>query len=58
MIVRLFHPRHDKWLEHFRWDGPELKPLTEIGRVTIAVLLINDPEVVAVRQALQDEGVF
>ena len=29
--------------------------LTEIGRVTIALLLINDPEVVAVRKALQEE---
>jgi hypothetical protein len=57
-IVRLFHPRHDRWEERFEWDGPELKPLTQIGRVTILVLLINDPEVVAVRKALYDEGVF
>jgi hypothetical protein len=57
-IVRLFHPRHDRWTEHFVWDGPELKPLTRIGQATILVLLINDPEVVAVRKALQDEGVF
>jgi hypothetical protein len=26
------------------WDGPELKALTQVGRVTILVLLINDPE--------------
>ena len=45
-------------MEHFKWDGPELKALTQIGRVTIAVLLINDPETVAVRKALQNEGVF
>ena len=57
-IVRLFHPRHERWMEHFKWDGPELKALTQIGRVTIAVLLINDPETVAVRKALQNEGVF
>ncbi len=31
---------------------------TQIGRVTIAVLAINDPEVVDVRRAMQDEGVF
>lgn len=30
--------------------------LTEIGRVTIALLLINDLEAVAVREALQNEG--
>jgi len=49
-IVRLFHPRRDKWTEHFVWDGPELKALTQIGRVTIAVLMINDPEVIAIAE--------
>jgi hypothetical protein len=57
-IVRLFHPRRDIWTEHFIWDGPRLEALTPIGRATIALLLINDPEVVAVRSALQEEGVF
>jgi len=57
-IVRLFNPRRDIWTEHFIWDGPELEGLTQIGRVTISLLLINDPEVVAVRKALQEEGIF
>ena len=57
-IVRLFHPRRDRWVEHFSWAGPELKALTQIGRITIQVLDINDPEVIAVRKALQEEGVF
>lgn len=57
-LVRLFHPRTDKWTDHFVWDGPELKGRTQIGRVTISVLFINDPEVVALRRALQEEGVF
>src|SRR5438067_13205937 len=35
-----------------------MKARTQIGRVTIAVLAINDPEVVNVRRALQDDGVF
>ena len=56
-IVRLFHPRLDKWAEHFTWEGPELKAVTAVGRVTIAVLLINDPEAVVLREALQNEGV-
>jgi hypothetical protein len=57
-IVRLFDPRRDAWTEHFMWDGPELKALTQIGRVTISLLVVNDPEVVTVRKALQEEGVF
>jgi hypothetical protein len=57
-IVRLFHPRRDRWEEHFVWDGPRLKARTSIGRVTIDLLLVNEPEVVAVRKALQEEGAF
>jgi len=57
-IVRLFHPRRDIWSEHFRWDGPRLQAISQIGRMTIALLLVNDPEVIAVRNALQEEGVF
>lgn len=55
-IVRLFHPRSDIWAEHFIWDGPRLEALSPIGRATIALLLINDPEVIAVRMALREEG--
>jgi hypothetical protein len=51
-IVRLFHPRLDVWSEHFRWDGPQLTGRTRVGRVTIALLAINDSEFVDVRRAL------
>jgi hypothetical protein len=57
-IVRLFHPRRDIWAEHFVWNGPSLLGLTSIGRATIAVLSINDPEFIAVRAALLEEGTF
>jgi HNH endonuclease len=57
-LVRLFHPRTDNWTEHFMWDGPELKGRTQIGRVTIAVLFINDPEVISLRRTLREERVF
>ena len=50
--VRLFHPRRDVWSEHFRWDGPVIVGLTGIGRATVAVLRINEPEALAVRQLL------
>lgn len=46
-IVRLFNPRRDSWGEHFQWQGPKLEALTQVGQVTIALLMINDPEVVA-----------
>jgi hypothetical protein len=57
-IVRLFHPRHDTWAEHFQWSGAELKALTSIGRATIQVLSINDAEIERFRANLMEEGLF
>ena len=44
-IVRLFHPRQDKWDEHFilqRQTGV-IEGLTEIGRATVIFVLISLP---------------
>jgi HNH endonuclease len=57
-IVRLFNPRLDHWSEHFRWRGPQLIGMTPIGRATIRVLAINDPEAIKVRRELMMEGAF
>ena len=54
--TRLFHPRRDAWDGHFAWEGAFLRGQTAIGRTTIAVLGINDPDAVAVREALLEEG--
>lgn len=47
----LFNPRLQKWSEHFRWslDGTKIEGLTPIGRVTISVLKMNNPLIVATR---------
>lgn len=57
-IVRLFHPRRQKWARHFRWNGPRLVGRTRCGRATIAVLGINLPERVDLRATLIAEGAF
>ena len=57
-VTRLFTPRSDRWSDHFKWNFAILAGVTSIGRVTLAVLHINDAPRVAVRQALIDEGVF
>jgi hypothetical protein len=57
-VLRLYHPRKDRWERHFRWEGPVLEGCTAIGQVTLAVLNINHPDAVVVRQALREEGVF
>ena len=57
-ITRLFHPRHDRWRDHFRWDGALLQGRTAVGRTTIEVLRINRQDAITVRQSLLEEGVL
>src|ERR1022692_3270768 len=54
-LVRLFHPRTDIWRDHFKWAGAVLVGLTAIGRTTVNVLAINEPDFLAVREALVRE---
>ncbi len=54
----LFHPRSDRWLDHFRWDGPVLIGLTPSGRATVDVLDMNHPIRIALRESLANEGLF
>jgi hypothetical protein len=57
-LTKLFNPRRHKWQRHFRWDGPYLIGRTAVGRTTIVVLAMNDPDVVRVRRSLIEEGLF
>jgi hypothetical protein len=57
-LTRLFHPRRDVWTEHFNWDGIWLRGKTAVGRTTIAVLAMNSPDSLTVREALREEGTF
>lgn len=55
-VTRLYHPRRDRWPDHFRWNGPVLEARTAVGRTTIEVLRINRPDAIAVRRSLMEEG--
>ena len=57
-VVRLFHPRHDRWSDHFRLDGEFIEPFTEIGQVTIRLLQINIAERIVERRILQQLGSY
>ncbi|MGH7817743.1 MAG: HNH endonuclease [Candidatus Binatia bacterium] len=48
--VALFHPRRQRWRDHFRWDGYRIVGLTPTGRVTVAALQMNRPLILAIRQ--------
>jgi HNH endonuclease len=41
--VELFHPRRDRWQDHFAWsdDGLEIVGRTATGRATVALLRMN-----------------
>ena len=43
-VVALFHPRQQKWHEHFAWsqDGNTVIGLTACGRATVDVLRLNN----------------
>lgn len=53
-MVRLFHPRRDRWDEHFLWsdDAVTILPLTRAGRATLALLRLNRPNLRNLRRAL------
>jgi hypothetical protein len=57
-LTPLFNPRRHKWATHFRWQGPYLIGRTPIGRVTVALLHINDDVRVELREELMAEGLF
>lgn len=50
-LVNLFHPRRQKWPEHFQWsaDGTRLLGLTATGRATVEALHMNNDLIVNLR---------
>jgi 5-methylcytosine-specific restriction endonuclease McrA len=51
-VVRLFHPRRDKWPEHFVLEGALIVGKTPVGRVTVFLLRMNDGQRQRVRALL------
>lgn len=54
-VVELFNPRLEQWAEHFTWNGAEIVGLTPTGRATVAVLNMNEPRRLRLREALLDD---
>ena len=57
-VEPLFHPRQERWTDHFEWHEGNLKGKTPRGRATIMVLEINLGYRVSFRNELIAEGVF
>jgi hypothetical protein len=48
--VALFHPRRQRWQDHFRREGFRIVGLTPTGKTTVAALQMNRPLILAIRQ--------
>ena len=57
-LFPLFNPRRDTWGEHFLWTGAVLAGLTPVGRTTIEVLCINQPDRIEHRLRLIELEMF
>lgn len=58
-LIRFFHPRKDRWADHFclgETDGITILPLTEIGEATIRIFGFNHPDRLLERQLLSEVG--
>ena len=51
-LARLFNPRADRWADHFQLQGVMIRPLTEVGEVTVKLLGFNHLDRLAEREAL------
>lgn len=57
-FVPLFHPRQQRWSEHFAWraDYTEIVGLTPSGRATVNALHLNRAELINLRTVLYAVG--
>ena len=53
ITVRLYHPRKDRWGEHFNFDDYHIVGITAVGRATVAILDLNHARRIRIRQAEQ-----
>ncbi len=59
-VVRLFHPRRNRWNKHFRIESESgaILGLTPTGRATIAILQMNRPIHLEARRQWMRLGLF
>lgn len=57
-VATLFHPRRERWQEHFGWneDYTRVIGLTPTGRATVTALQMNRSAVVNIREVLYAAG--
>lgn len=56
LSVPLYHPRQNRWADHFFLAGSVIEPLTQIGEATIKILILNEENRIFEHTLLQDIG--
>jgi len=57
-VVQLFHPRRDRWEDHFTFDVLKVVGITATGRATAWLLEMNSEERLRWRAALRRHRLF
>lgn len=57
-FTRFYHPRNDRWSEHFALSGVNIVARSEIGEVTVRLLGFNDESRLHERQAMASFGKY
>jgi HNH endonuclease len=57
-MVLLYHPRRDRWDDHFAWEGYYVRARTSVGRATLEHLDFNHARRILIRQAEEKFGLF
>jgi hypothetical protein len=55
-LVRLFHPRKDRWAANFHLEGQRIDPLHPIGVATVKLLRMNEGSRLMEREVLAEIG--
>jgi hypothetical protein len=55
-VAPLFHPRNDRWSDHFVFNGPRIEGISVIGRATVRLLAMSDARRVEVRREILKYG--
>jgi HNH endonuclease len=58
VITPLFNPRTQIWSEHFQFESGSIVGITAIGRTTVFLLQMNEPNRIQLRQALVAQGLY
>ena len=55
-VIPIFHPRRDRWSDHFTFEGARINGISAVGRATVQVLNMNDARRLELRTEVLKRG--